>query len=439
MKKILVLGAGMVSQPLVAWLLNKGYQITLADMNKLKAIEILKDHPNGIAESLDANNEEELERMIADSDIVVSLLPYSMHLIVANFCIMHRKSMVTTSYQSPGMVELKSQIEESDIVILNEMGLDPGIDLMSAKKLIDRVHSLQGKIYNFYSLCGALPAPESVDNPLGYKFTWSPKGVMNASLNSAQYLSNGEEVIIPAEKIFYDPFKIDFPEIGLMDVYPNRDSTVYISEFGIEEAKTVLRGTIRLPGWCETLDAMKKLGLLDTNSISMQNMTYFNLIERKVGTLYPQYECQIAKFLNIEESSVAIQALKWLGYFSNETINRSTDSPFNVTSDMMFSKMMLKDGDRDMIVMQHELLVRYPGDREERIISRLLEFGTPAGDTAIAKTVALPAAIAVDMILSGELKLKGLLRPLVPEIYEPVLQRLEEMGIIMKEEVKQLV
>lgn len=439
MKTILVLGAGMVSRPLVAWLNQKGYKLTIADMNKPKAEIVSANLQNVEAVALDVKNEEELNALIAKHDLIVSLLPATMHLLVAKLCITHLKSMITTSYQSPGMVELKQQIEDSGIVVLNEMGLDPGIDHMSARRLIDRVHATQGQIIEFYSLCGALPALESADNPMGYKFSWSPAGVMSASLNSARYLYNKEEVLVPAEELFEASASIQFPEIGKLDMYPNRDSISYIQEYGIEEVHNMLRGTLRLPGWCETIDALKKLGLLDIQPLDMTSMSYFNLIERKTGTLYPQYECQIAKLLGIEENATAIKSLEWLGYFSNNLVGRSIDSPFNVTCDLMFSKMMLKENERDMIVMQHELQVKYPGDREERIISRMLEFGIPGGDTAIARTVALPAAIAADLILTGKIQLTGLLRPFMPEIYEPVLTALEEEGIVMKEEVKQLV
>lgn len=439
MNRILVLGAGMVSQPLVIYLLGKGFFLTVADMNGEKARSVINKLPLAVATELDINNDDELAALIAKHDIVVSLLPNTMHIQVLRQCIKLNKSMVTTSYQSQAMLELKSQIEESGITVLNEMGLDPGLDHMSARRIIDRVHSQQGQVLNFYSLCGALPAPEAANNPLAYKFTWSPSGVMVASLNSAQYLNNGEIVTVPADQLFHNPFKVDFPDLGILDVYPNRDSIAYIKDYGIDEVKTMLRGTIRLPGWCETLDALRKLGLLDQQLTSMEHMTYFNLLERTVGTLYPEYESQIARFLQLPEDATAIKSLKWLGYFSNEPIGRLADSPFNVTRDLMFSRMMLPYGERDMVVMQHEFLVRYPGDREESIISRLLEYGDEKGHTAISRTVALPAAIATELILTGELKQKGLLRPFTPEIYEPVLKHLEEEGICMKEEITQLV
>lgn len=435
MKKVLVLGAGMISRPLVAYLLNKGYNLTVADMNRQKSLAVTGGHESANAVILDANNEEEVEQLISSHDIVVSLLPNTMHLPVAKLCIRQKRSLVTTSYQSQGMLELKPLIEESGITIINEMGLDPGIDHMSARKIIDRVHAQQGQVHNFYSLCGALPAPEAADNPLAYKFSWSPKGVMMASLSNARYLINGEVVEVSGDHLFYQPFRIDYPELGMLDVYPNRDSVLYISEYGIEEVKTMMRGTIRLPGWCETINAMKQLGLLDQQAITMEHMSYFNLLERKLGTLYPEYEAQLAKFLKIDTTSSAIKSLRWLGFFSNEQIGRLVDSPFNVTCDLMFAKMMLQPEDRDMVVMQHELLVKYPGNREERIISRLLEYGDPTGDTAIARTVALPAAIAVDLILTGQLTQTGLLRPLSAEIYEPVLKKLEEEGIVLREEV----
>ncbi len=439
MKKILVLGAGLVSRPLVKYLLDKGYYLTVADMNTDKIEQVTRKHPNANPVGIDVNNEEQLDELIAQHDLVVSLLPATMHLQVAKFCIKRVKSLITTSYQSLAMLELKPLIEESGITVINEMGLDPGIDHMTARKIIDRVHASKGQIKNFYSLCGALPSPGAADNPMKYKFTWSPVGVMAASLTGARYLSNGHETLINSESLFHSPFIIEYPEIGPIEVYPNRDSIAYIHEYELDEVRSMMRGTIRLPGWCETMDALRKLGLLETQPVSLANLSYFNLIERKVGTLYPEYEKQISGFLKIEENSTAIKALKWLGYFSNESIGKSFDTPFNVTCDLMFSKMMLSPEETDMVIMQHELLIKYPGDREERILSRMLLYGEPGGDTAIARTVALPAAITADLILSGELKVSGLLRPFMPVIYEPVLQKLEEVGIFMNEEVKQLV
>lgn len=435
MKKILILGAGLISRPLVNYLLQKGHFLTVADIDKSKVQLMIGDHANAIAIGLDVQNEGKLDTLVADHDIIVSLLPNTMHLLVVHLCIEYKKSMITTSYQSPGMIELKQKIEESGIIVLNEMGLDPGLDHMSAKQLIDRVHEQGGKVLEFYSICGALPAPDSVDNPFNYKFTWSPRGVMMASTSNASYLNNNEEVTLDSEFLFHNPFKVNFPELGVLDVYPNRDSLSYIEEYGLKNVKTMMRGTLRLPGWCESLDAMKALGLLDTQNIPMDKMSYFNLLERKVGTLYPEYKCQIAKYLKIEETSVAIKSLEWLGYFSNTVIERSIDSPFNVTCDLMFSKMLLKESDMDMVVLRHELLVRYPDDREERIISSLIEYGSPQSDTAIARTVALPAAIAVDLILTGEINLKGLHRPFLAEIYQPVLNRLQNGGISLKEEI----
>lgn len=436
MKRILVLGAGMVSRPLVNWLLRKDYILTVADMDKAKAELVTAGHSNAITAVLDVKHEDELEEMIVKNDIVVSLLPYTMHLLVVRLCILHKKSMVTTSYQSAGMLEMKELIEESGITVLNEIGLDPGIDHMSAKQIIDKVHAKQGHIIEFYSLCGALPSPGvAAENPMGYKFSWSPRGVMLAGLNEAHYLAKGEETIVPSDRLFHAPFKLNFPGVGNLEVYPNRDSISYIKDYEIPEVKTMLRGTLRYKGWCETLDAMKQLGLLDTANINMENMTYFNLIERKIGTLYAEYECQIAKYLNVEETSIAVKSLSWLGFFSNQKIGRMLDSPFNVTCDLMFTAMMLKPEDIDMVVMQHEMLVKYPGEREERIVSRLLHYGEKNGDTAIAHTVALPAAIAVHMLATGGIRAKGLLRPFMPEIYEPILKELEKEGIVMEEEI----
>ena len=375
-----------------------------------------------------------LENLVSENDITVSFLPYKYHVLVAKTCIRCKKPLVTTSYVQPEMKALDEDARKAGVIILNEIGLDPGIDHMTAMKIIDHIHDRGGRVEEFYSLCGALPAPEASDNPLGYKFSWSPKGVVLASRNSASYLKKGKRVTIESINLFRDRFSYNFPGLGELEVYPNRDSISYIDIYGITEAQTMYRGTFRYKGWCETLDAMKHLNMLDDTVIDCNGMDYSGFLAEISNSAGNDLKKNIALKLGIAETSSAIQSLEWLGFFSNEKLAYIKTSPFEITSDRMISRMSLKENDRDVVMMQHVFLASYEGSKREVIKSSMLDFGSPATNTAVARTVAIPASIAVKMILEKKINLTGVFRPVVPEIYNPVIDELKKFGIEMKEE-----
>lgn len=425
----------MVVKPMVDYLLDNGIFVTIASRTKSKADAMLRGRSNGEAVEWTVEEEDRLDKMVQEHDLAVSLLPYAYHAMVAKICIKHHKNMVTTSYVQPEMKELDQEAKNAGIVILNEIGVDPGIDHMSAQKIIDQVHEKGGEIEDFYSITGALAAPEAADNPLKYKFSWSPKGVVKAGNNSARYLKDGEEVNIPSKDLFKNTFMVNFPNVGELEVYPNRDSINYIDIYQIPETKTIFRGTFRYKGWCETIDTMKALNLISEEKITLSGKTYADLIAHQIGASDSSHiRKKTAEYLNIPEDAHAINALEWLGLFSNELINREQDSPFEVTSDLMMEKMQLGQEERDMVAMQHTFLVKWPNDKKEVIRSSMLVFGSPSTDTSVARTVALPAAIAVRMILEDKINLSGVYRPVIPEIYDPVLEELENTGIKLEEE-----
>src|SRR6056297_41448 len=434
MKKVLILGAGMVVKPMVDYLLDHQIFVTIASRTKSKADEILNNRDNGQTVAWTVDKEAELDKMIEEHDLAVSLLPYAYHAMVAKMCIKHKKNMVTTSYVQPEMFALNEEAKKAGIVILNEIGVDPGIDHMSAQKIIDQVHQQNGKIEEFYSITGALAAPEAADNPFKYKFSWSPKGVVKAGNNAARYLKNGKEVNIPSKDLFKATFFTNFPNIGELEVYPNRDSINYIDIYQIPEAKTMFRGTFRYRGWCETIDTMKALKLISEEPIDLEGMTYADLIAHQINAKdASDIKKKTADYLNISEDAHALKALEWLGLFDDKPINRKKDSPFEVTSDLMMKKMELGQEERDIVAMQHTFLVDFD-NKKEVIKSSMLAHGSPSTDTSVARTVAIPAAIAVKLILDGEIDLKGVYRPVIPEIYNPVLEELEEYDIKLEEE-----
>jgi saccharopine dehydrogenase-like NADP-dependent oxidoreductase len=301
-------------------------------------------------------------------------------------------------------------------------------------RVIDHIHNKGGKVEEFYSLCGALPAPESADNPFKYKFSWSPKGVILASRNSALYLKKGRKIYIEPSDLFKDRFTFNFPGIGDLDVYPNRDSVSYKDIYGIPEVQSMYRGTFRYKGWCEALDAMKSLEMLDDSVKNYQGMSFGEFLAERGGIEAKDLKNQLAKKLGVKSSSVAIQALEFLGFFSDEKLQYLETTPFEITSDRMIKKMLLKDGERDMVILQHIFLASYTDGTREVIKSSMLDFGSPSTDTSIARTVALPAAIAVKMILEKKIQVSGVHRPVIPQIYNPVLDELKTLGVEMKEE-----
>lgn len=435
-KKVLILGAGLVAGPIIKFLLNNGFYVTVASNTPNRAEELINNAPRGYAISWDANDLNKLDALIKEHDITVSLLPYAFHVRIAERCIANKKNMVTTSYVTPEMQALDAEAKNADIIILNECGLDPGIDHMSAKRIIDTVHGFGGKIVEFYSLCGALPSPEvSNDNPFRYKFSWSPKGVILAGNNDAKYIKNGKEKLTPTENLFKDVFNYKIKGIEDLEVYPNRNSLTYINLYNIPETKTMFRGTIRYKGWCETLDVLKTLKLISPDEFDFTEMTYAQMLAKTIDLPNTaNLKQKTAKFLKLDDDNIAIKAIEFLGLFENIQMNRTKDSTYEIVSDLMIKKMMLGKDERDMTILEHIILAKYPDGKQEVITSKLLDFGEPGGDTSIARTVALPAACAVKMILENEILVKGVHIPVLPEIYNPIMHELELMGIELVEE-----
>lgn len=434
MKSVLILGAGMVAKPMIEYLLENGFRVVVASPMKDRADEMINRHPAGVSVDWSMDEPAVLETLIAGNDITVSLLPYKYHTDVAKVCLKCKKSLVTTSYIQPAMMEMDEEAKRSGLIFLNETGLDPGIDHMTAMRIIDHIHSDGGKVKGFYSLCGALPAPEAADNPMGYKFSWSPKGVILASRNSALYLKKGKQIYIEPADLFKDSFIYYFPGVGNLEVYPNRDSVSYINIYGIPETETMYRGTFRFPGWCETLDAMKNINMLDDYVKDYQGLTYSEYIAERAGLRNKDLRKNLAARLKVDEDSPVIRSFDFLGFFDDEILNYQETSPFEITSDRMIRKMLMKNDERDMVILQHVFLAERNDGSHEVIRSSMLDYGIPGSNTSIARTVALPAAIAVKMITEGKIAINGVCRPISPEIYNPVLEELSTLGVVMKEE-----
>ncbi len=435
MKKVLILGAGLVAKPLVRYLLDQpDFKVEVASRTVSKAVKLIDNHPDGEAKELNLKNEEGLKKEIADSDIVISMVPYSFHPKVAQFCIDNSKHMVTTSYVSEPMQNLDNDAKNAGILILNEIGLDPGIDHMEAMRIIHNVEEKGGKIKGFTSYCGGLPASEANTNPFGYKFSWSPIGVLLAGKNSAQYLKDGQEVSIPAENLFANFSPITIEGLGEFEGYPNRDSLPYIQLYGIQSTETMLRGTLRNKGWCSTLKKIFDLGLLDQEEKDWEGFSYRDFLRHLMNNPEEQdVKKALSSHLNIEEDSDVIMRLEWLGLLSDDTLPVTKGSALDILGARMLEKLQYGEGERDMIILQHQFIASYPESKKEKITSTLIDFGIPKGDSSMARTVGLPAAIATRLILEGKIAVTGVHIPVIPQIYIPILQELKEMEIAFTE------
>lgn len=448
-KQILILGAGLVARPVVRYLLAHGRHVTVASRTVSKAQALLGGHPNGRAVALDIADRAALEALVAEHDLSVSLLPAVRHVEVAELCLKHGKHLATTSYISPAMRALDGAVRERGLVFLNECGVDPGIDHMSAMRIFDDVWRRGGRVLSFKSYCGGLPAPEANDNPLGYKFSWAPRGVLLAARNPSRYRLDGKLVENPGPLLFADYHLLDMGaeleraghprQAGVFEAYPNRDSLSYIETYGLGDVQTMYRGTLRNVGHCKRWKAWVDLGLFDdAPRPELKGATYACVLRLLLGlreTDDPKKA--VAERLGLAEDADPVTALGWLGFYEQQPLPADATSPLDALAAAMLARMELKPGERDMLVMHHEVISEVDGGRE-RTTMDMVDFGEPDGDTSMARTVTLPLAIGIELILNGQAKEPGVLAPVKPEYYAPILNELEELGIVCRETTERL-
>ncbi|XP_033972953.1 alpha-aminoadipic semialdehyde synthase, mitochondrial [Trematomus bernacchii] len=438
MRRVLLLGSGYVSGPVVEYLTrDKTTQVTVASMMLRQAEELAEKYPNTIPVMLDAGSQEgHLDSLVKDHDLVISLLPYSLHPLIAKHCIRRKVNMVTASYLSPAMKELQSSAEEAGITIVNEMGLDPGIDHMLAMECIDKAKADGCTVESYSSFCGGLPAPECSDNPLRYKFSWSPYGVLLNTISPAIFLQDNQVVEIPAGGYLMESStsKDFFPGFNL-EGFPNRDSTIYAESYGIQSAHTLIRGTLRFKGFTKAMTGFVKLGLINSEPCPVllptsPPVSWKELLCKQMGlsSSVSDEAFEEAVYERIGKDDFAMETLRWFGMLSEESVLHA-DSVLAALAKHLEGKLSFAEGERDMIIMRNDVGLRHPtGELETKHIS-LVVYGTPNGFSAMAKTVGYPAAIAARMVLDGEITTKGLVVPMSKEIYEPALARLKEEGL----------
>jgi len=434
MKQVLVLGSGLVARPLIRHLLDRGYRVVVGTLLVRRAQEIMADHPNGEVCLLDVQDDARLASFVEDCDLAVSLLPFRYHPQVARLCISRRRHMVTTSYVSAAMQELDAGALAAGVTVLNEIGLDPGIDHMSAMRVIDDVRRRGGRILAFRSYCGGLPAPEANDNPFGYKFSWAPRGVLLAGCGGATYLLDGRRIDVPPHRLFRDMHIFAFDDLGDFEAYPNRDAIRYIGLYGLGDVQTMVRATLRNMGWCDCLFQFGRLGLFSLDEVDVTGKTYAEFMRDLTGSgSTDDLSSMVAARLGIARDSCPIRNLEWLGMFSARRFRGQRTTPLDALGELMFEKLAFRPGERDMVALHHHFRVEFPDGTVEHITCRLVDFGVPHGDSAMSRTVSLPAAIAADLILSGRISTRGVLRPIAPDIYIPVLDELAALNIMCRE------
>jgi saccharopine dehydrogenase-like NADP-dependent oxidoreductase len=431
MKRVLVLGTGYVVKPLVDYFIDKcKYEVLVASRDNNHSGLIIAGRPLGKRVLWHATPPyDELDEMVKNVDLVVSMIPPAMHVIVANACLKHKINMVTTSYISPEMKALDEEARNAGVIILNEIGEDPGIDHMGAMELIIQIKQEGGKIISFKSYGSGIPSFEHNNNPFGYKFSWSPRGLLKAAQTPAVYIKNGQKIAVSAKDLFDHSWLVDVAGLGTFETYPNRDSTNYIEDYGLAGITDFYRGLLRHPGYCNSIQSMKDLDLLDEGkSHNFQGTTFkdftASLINVDKSTDIRQ---AVADKLNLKKSSDIVKQLQWLGLFDDKPIPFSKGTNADVLLTLMQEKMTYEDHEKDMIIIHNEAIVEFANRIEKRTATMKVE-GRPYGHSAMARAVSLPAAIASRLILEGAIRSKGVFKPITKEIFKPVLAELAENG-----------
>ena len=441
MKNILLLGAGRSASSLIRYLAENATQnhwkVSVADLQKELVLSKIKPYPHLQAMELDINDKEQTLKLISQQDIIISLLPPVLHIQVARWCLDLGKNLLTASYVSAEMQALHQAVKEKGLLFLNEIGLDPGIDHLSAMKIIDHIRLQGGRITSFKSFTGGLIAPESDNNPWNYKFTWNPQNVVLAGQGVAKYLEEGQIKYIPYQQLFRRIETFEIKNFGKFEGYANRDSLSYQQVYGLENIQTLLRGTLRKQGYCSAWDCFVQLGMTDNQTLlPTKGLSH----KRFLATFLP------AKNLSIQENLLdtlqirpenrdnILEKFDFLEFFEEKPIHLTQEkaTPAQILQHILEQKWVLAPEDKDMIVMQH--IIDYELDNQpKRLVSELVVIGEDNLHTAMAKTVGLPLGIACKLVLEGKIQVKGVVIPISQEFYEPILAELETLGIVFEE------
>ena len=436
MQKILVIGAGRSSSSLIRYFLDNAeaqdWHVTVADQDLDLVKSKIGEHPRARGIAMNALDPEARIPELKAHDFIVSMLPARYHLEVAKDCIRFKKNVITPSYVTKEMRALDAEAKAAGIIIMNEIGVDPGIDHLSAMKVLDEIKSMGGEMTGFESFTGGLVAPESDNNPWGYKFTWNPRNVVLAGQGgAAKFIQEGKYKYIPYQKLFRRTEIIEIDGYGKFEGYANRDSLNYREIYNLEGIPTLFRGTLRRVGYCRAWNIFVQLGMTDDSYImeGTEDMTYRQFLNSFLAyNPHDSVELKLRYYLNLPQDDYIIEKLEWLGLFSEEKVGLSSATPAQVLQHILEKKWSLDPQDKDMIVMHHKFSFKTDG-KDREIHSSMVSIGEDQVYTAMSNTVGLPVAITTKLILDGTIKAKGVQLPITPEIYEPVLKELESFDI----------
>jgi len=441
MRHILVIGAGKSTGVLVDYLLKKSHNenlhITIADKDVNNALALSQNHDNATAIELDVFHPEQREKQIQLADIVISMLPARFHIEVARDCIRFKKNMVTASYVSPEMQELHNDAVNNGLIFMNEIGVDPGIDHMSAMQVIDRIRANGGKMLLFESFTGGLVAPEDDNNLWNYKFTWNPRNVVTAGQGgAAKFIQEGQYKYIPYHKLFRRTEFLDIEGYGRFEAYANRNSLKYRSVYGLNDILTLYRGTMRRVGFSKAWNMFVQLGMTDdTYTIEgSENMSYRDFVNSFLPySPTDSVELKMRHILKIDQDDIMWDKLMELDLFnSNKMVDLKDATPAQILQKILQDSWTLQSGEKDMIVMYHKFGYEIDGKRKQ-IDSSMVCLGDGNLQTAMAQTVGLPVAMAALKILNGDIVESGVQIPIKSSIYNPILKELEYYGIRFRE------
>jgi len=441
MQTILVAGAGKSSTYLIHYLLSHAprnkWKIVVADGNADAIREKIQGSSFAESAVIDITSQSDRQRLVKEADMVVSLMPPHLHIHLAKDCLEHKKNLITSSYVSPEMREMNGAVKAAGLMFMCEMGLDPGIDHMTANQIIHSTQRVTATITSFKSYCGGLIAPESDDNPWHYKFSWNPKNIITAGIGGAKYLGNGKEIEVPYENIFDGNKKIKVDGLGSLAYYPNRDSLRYLDLYEVPEVRTFLRATLRHPDFCKGWNAIIRLGLTDDQDKIETVKTFEQWLAQKTGydNEVPLRE-HVARYLKIAPTDKLIHMLEWLGLFGTAPIVGQPQSSAELLLEILLRKWEMSPSDKDMVVMQHEVEYIHRG-RKIMLTSSMVLKGENREYSAMAKTVGLPMGVLGRMVISKKLTPPhGVLIPNMPSVYKPVLAELHHHGIHFIEKVQ---
>ena len=439
MKKVVILGAGRSAPFLIRRMVDlgpeQGWETVVADMDINAALDRIGGAPQARAMTLDATEEPELAAVIKGADVVCNLLAPRFQAAVARHCVEEGAHMVSVSYLSDETRELEGWARDQNVMLLGEMGLDPGIDHMMAMEAVEDVRANGGKILSFRSFGSGVPAPDSISNPLKYLITWNPWNVATAGQAGAQYMVDSQIRIVPHRRLFLHTWPVEVEGVGTLEAYPNRDSLSYRDHFDLKHVRTMIRGTLRWPGFCDTWSRIVKLGLTNTG-LTIPDLA--KLSPREVIGMFlplPVPADRVVEaatlFLELNPTGEVIKNLRFLGLFDQEPSGCQGHTVADMLAHLLEQRLAPKAGDHDMVILVHQMDVQYPARPTacERVTYTMVDTGDALGMSAMAKTVGLPTALAAEMMLRGDLQLAGCLLPTHDAIYKPVLAQLKDEGL----------